>query len=956
MRGLGLSVVWMMQLALTVPAAGQAVPPAPAATADPDSVFARADRLLRRGAPDSVLLVVDPIVERSVAAGDARNELRGRLHQAGGLALTGRLREAEATARRALDLAGTLEAPAAGRMARRWLGYALLGQGRGPEAAAAYTALRQDAEAAGDRREEAYARLGLGYLALGRGEAADALTQYERSAALFAAVAEPAMVLDAQVGLARALGAEGRYADMRRLYEHILEQGEHLGQARVVGYALNNLGSYEYQAGDPGRAVVYWNRALEARRGVSDPLATITPTTNLALARMALGAFDEARATLQGVLERCRAGGFGEQEAQVLEQMATFEQAYGRQAQARALWRQVLATGAAARKVGLEAAAGIIGSLVEDGRAAQAVSFADSLARAQPAGAGPALPAGLELARAGAQAALGDHRRALESARRARAAFRADGFRTDELAALVAIGASERELGRSDPAWTDSALVHLREAQHLWEEVRAVPRDPLWRERRGALATTIHMDLAGLLLEYPADLPEAVRAARAFDALQGYKARTLLERRLGPDAFTAPVTADEAPVTLERLQRDVLKRGEVLLDYYLGDHQTYLFMVTDTGCRAVTLPSARALRGLSALFLELVATPPVSGGAAAPDYHPAAGRLARELLSPCAPELGAAGNVLIAADGLLNRVPFELLPSPGPGGPTLGAAHAVMRIPSATMLARLRAAGRVGAAAERGRDGGLCVLREGGESAPDELRGAAREAGDLGRRFRRVRDLEPAEEPQDGQWLQVAAGAAVLHVPAHSEVFDQRPWNSRIRVGADADGRPWWLVSSHIAAARPDVPLVVLSSCSSAGGQALSGEGMLGLTGAFLAAGADAVVASLWSVDDAATALLMERFYDGLAAGRSVSAALAGARAALAAEPATAAPAYWAGFVVVGDGARTVPVQRRSSAAGKPIAAALAIGALGLAGALLAGRRRTDSRPPVISERDGTLP
>ena len=956
MRAQGLWVVWTMQLALTAPVAGQSVPPMPAASADFDSAFARADGLLRRGAPDSVLLVVDPVVERYVAAGDAPNELRGRLHQAGGLALTGRLREAEATARRALELAGALEAPAAGRMARRWLGYALLGQGRSREAAAAYTTLRQDAEAAGDRREEAYARLGLAYLALGRGEAADARAEYERSVALFAAAAEPAMALDAQVGLARALGAEGRYADMRRLYEHILEQGERLGQARIVGYALNNLGSYEYQAGDPGRAVIYWNRALEARRGSSDPLATITPTTNLALARMALGEFDEARAALQGLLESCRAGGFGEQEALVLEQMATFERAYGRQAEARALWRQVLDTGAAARTVGLEAATGIIGSLVEDGRATQAASFADSLAGAQPAGAGPDLPAGLYLARAGAQAALGDHRQALLSARRARASFRADGFRTDELAALVAIGASERELGRIDPAWTDSALVHLREARHLWEEVRAVPRDPLWRERRGALATTIHMDLAGLLLEYPAELPPAVRAARAFDALQGYKARTLLERRLGPDAFTAPVTANEAPVTLERLQHDVLKRGEVLLDYYLGDRRTYVFVITDTGCRAVTLPSARALRGLSGLFLELVALPPASGAAAAPDYHPAARRLARELLTSCAPELTAAGNVLIAADGLLNRVPFELLPLPGADGLALGEAHAVMRIPSATMLARLRAADRAGTDTERGRDGGLCVLREGGVSGPDDLRGAAREAGDLSRRFRRVRDLEPAGEPQDGQWLQGAAGAAVLHVPAHSEVFDQRPWNSRIRVGANVDGRPWWLVSSHIAAARLDVPLVVLSSCSSAGGQALSGEGMLGLTGAFLAAGADAVVASLWNVDDAATALLMARFYDGLAAGHSVSVALAGARAALAADPATAAPAYWAGFVVVGDGASTVPVQMRSSAGRMPMVVAMAALALGVAGALLAGRRRTVSRRPVISERDGTLP
>jgi tetratricopeptide (TPR) repeat protein len=829
----------------------------------------------------------------------------------------------------------------------------MLGQGRTAEAGETYAVLRADAQAAGDNREEAYARMGLAYLALGRGESAAARADYERSAALFNAAGEQASGLDALVGLARALSAEGRFQDMRRLYESILRDGERLGQARIVGYALNNLGSYEYQAGDPGRAVDYWQRALEIKRLGGDPQALITPTVNMALARMALGAFDEARVILQEMLDRCRAGGYREQEALVLKQLAAFEMASGRHAEARALWRQVLALGAAAGQGGPEAAIEIAASLAAHGQAPAALQFADSLAAAFPADADGNLVARLDLARAVALAALGRHREVLVAGGRARGSFRAGGFQTEELAALVVLSNSERELGRVEPARIDSALARLNEARVLWEDVRAVPRDPQWRERRGALGTTIHLNLAALLLEQPAALPPAERAQRAFDALQGYKARTLLERRLGPDAFAAGAESPDPPVTLARLQHEVLQPGELLLDYYLGADGSFVFAVTDTSCRAVRLPSAPALRGPVGLFLNLVAVAPAPAGEPPVDHGPAARRLGRELLPPGAAAGAGARRVLIAADGLLNRLPFELLLPPDGRDVALGSACEVMRVPSATVLARLRSVGAVGTGSAAVR-AGVCVLAGGSAAAAGRLPGAEREARQLGRRYREVRALEVGGDPGAGQWVQAVAGAAVLHIPAHSEAFDQRPWNSRICVGTAADGQPRWLLSADIAAAPLEVPLTVLSGCSSAGGQALSGEGMLGLTGAFLAAGSQAVVASLWDVDDGATSLLMARFYRELADGCTVAGALAAARRALAADPATAAPSYWAGFVVVGDGALTVPLRPRASA-GPLLAVGGGAAALAGVGALLARRRRGSRQRSVILRRGGTL-
>jgi CHAT domain-containing protein len=102
-----------------------------------------------------------------------------------------------------------------------------------------------------------------------------------------------------------------------------------------------------------------------------------------------------------------------------------------------------------------------------------------------------------------------------------------------------------------------------------------------------------------------------------------------------------------------------------------------------------------------------------------------------------------------------------------------------------------------------------------------------------------------------------------------------------------------------------------LSGCETGSGEVLAGEGVLGLGNAFLAAGATSVVASLWRVDDRATARFMRAFYVQLARGATVAGALREAQRTVAADPEMAAPFYWAGFVVAGDGAARVPLRLR---------------------------------------------
>jgi CHAT domain-containing protein len=95
---------------------------------------------------------------------------------------------------------------------------------------------------------------------------------------------------------------------------------------------------------------------------------------------------------------------------------------------------------------------------------------------------------------------------------------------------------------------------------------------------------------------------------------------------------------------------------------------------------------------------------------------------------------------------------------------------------------------------------------------------------------------------------------------------------------------------------------VVLSACQTALGKEVRGEGLLGLTRAFMYAGAPRVVATLWPVPDVATAELMKRFYRAMLVDHvPPAAALRQAQESLRHEARWSAPYYWAGFTLQGD-------------------------------------------------------
>jgi CHAT domain-containing protein len=141
------------------------------------------------------------------------------------------------------------------------------------------------------------------------------------------------------------------------------------------------------------------------------------------------------------------------------------------------------------------------------------------------------------------------------------------------------------------------------------------------------------------------------------------------------------------------------------------------------------------------------------------------------------------------------------------------------------------------------------------------------------------------------------SSARYVHFATHAILDNVDPDRSGLafsHVGGDGFVRVPEIEKSHLAAG-----LVVLSACRTAIGKRFDGEGLVGLTRAFLVAGVPRVVSSLWQVDDAATAELMAQFYRGLIVDKLAPAA-ALRRAQLDAAR-KAPPRLWAGFAFYGD-------------------------------------------------------
>jgi CHAT domain-containing protein len=369
-----------------------------------------------------------------------------------------------------------------------------------------------------------------------------------------------------------------------------------------------------------------------------------------------------------------------------------------------------------------------------------------------------------------------------------------------------------------------------------------------------------------------------------------------------------------AMVTVAQLQQHALLPGECLLDISTGLKKLFVFAVTrDTLRLAVIDDSDGTIEQRGRRFCGLAGSP----AALVVDANVAP----TELLADVADILAGATAIVVVSDGWVASLPFAALSLDG--GTPLIDTHEISAVPAASLFFDQRVR------APQSPVAGVLAFAPAGGALP----GARQEVRDLASRYAGV---QPADSlPVASSLADLAQDCGIVHVASHVHVNGERPWHSGIQTGPE--GEPGeFLRASEIVRADFRGRLVVLSSCESALGRATQGEGVLGITTAFLGAGARSVVATLWKVDDRTTRQLMRGFYEGREAGMPAGQALRAAQLAIRRE--YPAPFYWAGFQVVGDARLEASLEPHTRP--RILMVSLTLGALALAGVAFAGFRR----------------
>jgi CHAT domain-containing protein len=528
------------------------------------------------------------------------------------------------------------------------------------------------------------------------------------------------------------------------------------------------------------------------------------------------------------------------------------------------------------------------------------------------------------LAQGSAEAALADFGRALDLARQ---------WRVEVLPADFTRISSEGELQKIYSSYIDAAgRVHtssgraqrIRECFRAAEENRAASlhallREPHdWREamppQYGEILAQLRAAESSLLQSDTESQREEMRQLRAI--------LVTLEAKAGSNVDLA---TDEL---LARTQKN-LPQNAALLSFHLGERQSFLWAISRDRFRMYELPRKADLAAALAQFSDAVRT----GDASAVSRGRA---LYEALFGNLEAPFRGKREWMLALDEQLFRIPFgALVAGWGEDGPIyLAARHAIRVTTGAVMLAERSPQGwsaalsrkflGVGdaiyntadprwkgpAGSRRGFLPGVAFAAsapQAGGPALARLPGTAREVESCARiwdaRSGAAILLEGAEASPDRLREALRGPLSVVHIAAHFLQAQMAPRSSMIALSLADSGSPQMLSPLEITRATIDAGVVVLSGCSSGRADTLPASGLMGLTRAWLAGGARAVVASHWPTPDDSGSLFVD-FYRHLCKRPQAGPAVALQQAQLDMLRAggwRSRPRYWATYFVVGD-------------------------------------------------------
>ncbi|HKR13957.1 MAG TPA: CHAT domain-containing protein [Pyrinomonadaceae bacterium] len=378
------------------------------------------------------------------------------------------------------------------------------------------------------------------------------------------------------------------------------------------------------------------------------------------------------------------------------------------------------------------------------------------------------------------------------------------------------------------------------------------------------------------------------------------------------------------PINYEQTRSQLIDDETSVLSYSLGDRKSFAWLITKDGIEPYELADKTSIKIAAQQLIELLS---VSGANAAAQVklQTAIDDVSRLVLEPVATNLRTS-RLIVVADDVLQYVPFQIL-KPNSAGEPLISRFEVVNAPSASVLAMAKRE-------RNNRQPGTKLLIGFGDpvfsasstragdntnSGRNQTREGSSKLGKLPQLFNAKRELRSIEElvssdsaffveynaTRDNLLKANLGDYRILHVATHGVLDTDQPELSGLAfsmVDSDRQSLNGFVSLPEIYNLRAPVDLVVLSACQTAVGKEIRGEGLVGLTRGFMYAGASGVVASLWKVDDRATAELMKQFYTNLLQdGMRPAAALRKAQNYIRSQKEWSSPYYWAGFTFQGD-------------------------------------------------------
>ncbi len=376
---------------------------------------------------------------------------------------------------------------------------------------------------------------------------------------------------------------------------------------------------------------------------------------------------------------------------------------------------------------------------------------------------------------------------------------------------------------------------------------------------------------------------------------------TDLRRRLQQEyPFEASRQGFTRPLTLAEIQNDVLKTGDVLVDYLVTDKEVFAFVITRGTFKLVPLTVRRNILADEIQRLRKPFDRVRLGDTEVLHMDKfdvnLASQLYQQLLAPLGPAVKESRRLIILPDDVLHYLPFECLvtSAPMPAGTSpavkydeyrdidwLIKLHSVIygmsieslrpdfrQVPAPTSILAMANPARSSSSSSSSPI-----------SISNALPGSEVEASSVAKILSQshiTAKVLTGVDAREIEFNREGPDAGYIHLAVHAVLNERQPYYSALMLSPDkeTDG---WLQPYEISKMRLTARLVTLSGCDTGLGKLYKGEGLMGLRRAFLLAGAQSVLVSLWSVEDS-IANPMEEFYRNIGKGQPLSEALKNAK------------------------------------------------------------------------------